>query len=272
MNRRLTDASLNIVDQPSSSDECMVSSESFSVRKKMRKRRRKHSPTDGAAGKKTLPAQIEAISDSHSDEIANVNDSDCSESFIQTAMLSRLHAAANEGATVLQAISDSHLIDLLSGAENDGSYSSPLSNKSEKNMGDFEDEDSPCEDELAQLAVSTHCLAASLKGLRARPMNIGETLPTKSVISKAESVSSSTIKSSATSVSSLAGHTSCVLKPLSGGAGLPLTYRVTDVCKPGNTLLWDLLMDDKIVRSAILLKILHLIFVFLHCRGNWANR
>lgn len=244
MNRRLADSAINVVDQPTSSDECMADSETFALRKKMRKRRRKNSPDTAAVGSKKALA-IDAISDSHSDEIAHVNDSDCSETFIQTTMLSRLHAAANEGPNVLQSISDSHLIDLLSGAENDGSYSSPLSNKSEKNMGDFdEDEDSPCEEELAQLASSTHALAASLKSLRTNTLIIGDSHSSKGVISKAGSVSSSTVKSSATSVSSIAGLTSSTLKPL---AGLPFTYRVTDVCKPGNTLLWDLLMDDKIV-------------------------
>ena len=33
----------------------------------------------------------------------------------------------------------------------DGSYSSRMSNKSEKNMADFDGEDSVCEEELAQL-------------------------------------------------------------------------------------------------------------------------
>lgn len=241
INRRLVDAAINIVDQPTSSDECLGESETFSLRKKMRKRRRKNSPDLGAAIKKAVG--IDAISDSHSDEIAIVNDSDCSDTFIQTSMLNRLHAAANDEKHVLQSIADSHLIDLLSGAENDGSYSSPLSNKSEKNMGDFdEDEDSPCEEELAQLASSTHALAASLKVLQTRPLIIGDSLTSKGAVSKEGSVSSSTIKSSATSVSSVG-----MLKPLADAAGQPFTCRVADVCKPGNTLLWDLLMDDKIV-------------------------
>lgn len=34
----------------------------------------------------------------------------------------------------------------------EGSYSSRMSNKSEKNMGDFDGEDSVCEEELARLA------------------------------------------------------------------------------------------------------------------------
>lgn len=236
-NLRLADASINVIDQPTSSDECMADSETFAMRKKMRKRRRKNSPDISVGNNKVLA--IEAISDSHSDELANVNDSDCSETFIQTTMLSRLHAAANEGSNVLQSISDTRLIDLLSSAENDGSYSSPLSNKSEKNMGDFdEDEDSACEEELA----------ASLKDLRTRPLIMGESQMPRELIAKIGSVSSSTAKSSATSVSSIGGSNSGVLKPMSGAGGLPFTYRVTDVCKPGNTLLWDLLMDDKIVR------------------------
>lgn len=246
MNRRLTDESINGVDQPTSSDECMADSETFALRKKMRKRRRKNSPDIGDGSKKA--EAIDAISDSHSDEITNINDSDSSETFIQATILGRLHAAANDGKNVLQTIADSHLIDLLSGAENDGSYSSPLSNKSEKNMGDFdEDEESPCEEELAQLASSTHALEVSLKKLPTRPLIIGDTQMPKIVV-KTGSVSSSTVKSSATSVSSNTGHTNIILKPITSAAGLPFTYRITDVCKPGNTLLWDLLMDDKIVR------------------------
>lgn len=52
----------------------------------------------------------------------------------------------------------SHILELLSGEEAeaegdaDGSYSSRMSNKSEKNMADFDGEDSVCEEELAQLA------------------------------------------------------------------------------------------------------------------------
>lgn len=117
-------------------------------------------------------------------------------------------------------------------------------------MGDFdEDDESPCDEELAQLASVTHA-AGSLKVLpSSRPLTaLDDQLTWKGVLSKAGSVSSSTVKSSATSVSSNAGHSSCVLNTLTGLA-VPFTYRVTDVCKPGNTLLWDLLMDDKIVSA-----------------------
>lgn len=56
----------------------------------------------------------------------------------------------------LSNLSHSHLLDMLSGGEDEeegGSYSSAMSNKSEKNMADFDGEESPCEDELAQLAA-----------------------------------------------------------------------------------------------------------------------
>lgn len=167
---------------------------------------------------------IETISDgeSHSDEIAGVNDSDCSDTQLQSALLGRLHGDG----PFLGSISDNHLIDLLSGAENDGSYSSPLSNKSEKNMADFEDDDSPCEEELEQLAVSSHCLSLPA---RSRAISISDHF-----------LSKNTAKPDRTSIS---------CKTLNGVLkdGSQMPYRVTEVCQPGNTLLWDLLMDDKIV-------------------------
>lgn len=50
----------------------------------------------------------------------------------------------------------------------DGSYSSRMSNKSEKNMADFDGEDSVCEEELAQLAehvsVYNFCLILAIYG------------------------------------------------------------------------------------------------------------
>lgn len=205
-----------------SSDECMDDTENFVLRKKMRKRRKARMPI-----KKQIQ-NIETISDgeSHSDEIVGVNDSDCSDTQLQSAMLGHLHTDG----PFLGSISDSHLIDLLSGAENDGSYSSPLSNKSEKNMADFEDEDSPCEEELAQLAASSHCLALTP---RTRPISISDHFQTKG--------STSTLKTDRTAVACKVMES--VLKESE-----QLPYRVNEICQPGNTLLWDLLMDDKIVR------------------------
>lgn len=50
--------------------------------------------------------------------------------------------------------------DLLS--EPEGSYSSRMSNKSEKILGDFEGEESNCDDELAQLAARAHHVRVDL--------------------------------------------------------------------------------------------------------------
>lgn len=45
--------------------------------------------------------------------------------------------------------------EMMSGEE--GSYSSRMSNKSEKNMADFDGEESGCDDELVQLAAQVQC-------------------------------------------------------------------------------------------------------------------
>ena len=220
----------------SSSDDC-DDVEKYVLRKKVRKRRKiqRLASSSGPTNKK-LPMETVSEVESHSDDIVGVNDSDCSDSQLQTAILGHLHS--NEG-PFLSTISDSHLIDLLSGAENDGSYSSPLSNKSEKNMADFEDEDSPCEEELAQLTTSSHCLSITP---RTRPLSINEHFHVKN---KSSERNNSSISSSCKSIENNVLH-----KDSSGSGGSlinQLAYRVTDVCQPGNTLLWDLLMDDKIV-------------------------
>ncbi|KAK4884213.1 hypothetical protein RN001_000484 [Aquatica leii] len=87
----------------------------------------------------------------------------------------------------------------------DGSYSSRMSTKSEKNMADFDGEDSVCEEELAQLAehaqLNLHALA-------------NQSSPEKS--------------------------------PTRLDPRLSACFKVDNVCQPGNTLLWDLLQDNKI--------------------------
>lgn len=104
-----------------------------------------------------------------------------------------------------------HMIDMLSGeeAENDGegSYSSRMSNKSEKNMADFDGEDSGCEEELAQLAVQAQLSSQCL---------------------------------------SLSHNQSPEKSPTRLDPRLSATFKIDNVCQPGNTLLWDLLQDNKI--------------------------
>ncbi|KAF7284487.1 hypothetical protein GWI33_022078 [Rhynchophorus ferrugineus] len=108
--------------------------------------------------------------------------------------------------------SGGHILEMLSGEEAEiegdaeGSYSSRMSNKSEKNMADFDGEESGCEEELAQLTenhpnLNLHIIAHT---------------PEKSP-----------------PVRMIDPRLSACFKP-------------DNVCQPGNTLLWDLLQDDKI--------------------------
>lgn len=205
----------------------MDESEKFLLRNRIRKRRK----TRNTPHNKKQTIETISEDESQSDDIVGVNDSDCSDTQLQSAMLGHLHPG--DGSFT---ISDSHLIDLLSGAENDGSYSSPLSNKSEKNMADFEDEESPCEEELAQLAASSHCIALAAAAAasatpRQRPISISDHF-------KNTATKSSERGGSVSSTNKSSGEKDSVHQ---------LPYRMTEVCQPGNTLLWDLLMDDKIV-------------------------
>lgn len=210
------------------------------IREKVRKRRKIRVVYGAAAAKKHLQ-KIEAISDaeSRSDEIVGANDSDCSETQLQSAMLGHLQGDPS----FMGGMSDSHLIDLLSGAENDGSYSSPLSNKSEKNMADFEDEDSPLEEEeLAQLAATSHCLAFSP---RARHLSMNDHFHSAAV--DAAAGGTPLAKTARTTPACKVGMDD-VLKDRNRSP-----YKIAEVCQPGNTLLWDLLMDDKIVSKIMFL-------------------
>lgn len=160
---------VNIIDNSSSEDDLPQSSLNITLhRKKSRKRRKNNS---------NMPLTrlayeiVEAICDGGEDEASSdgddgddgeaelLNDSDdCSDpGQVCSAVLKHLHG---EG-PYIRAIAETHISELLSGAENEGSYSSPMSNKSEKNLGDFDDEDvSPCEEEIVQL-VSSHAQRVS---------------------------------------------------------------------------------------------------------------
>lgn len=190
----------------SSSDDCLDDVGNYPVRRKRRKVR--------AITKKHQ--NIEPISDgeSQSEGVIGINDSDCSDTHIhQSSMLGHPHGHTD--GPFLSAISD-----LLSGAENDG-YSSPLSNKSEKNMADFEDEDEEdevCDEEMEHLAAQ---------------------FASRDIIREHYHVQT---------VAKSNRNASCkVMDKVMKDQKQQLTYRVAEVCQPGNTLLWDLLMDDKIV-------------------------
>ncbi|KAI5706705.1 hypothetical protein M8J75_010579 [Diaphorina citri] len=103
----------------------------------------------------------------------------------------------------------------MSGDEEEGSLSSRMSNKSEKNMADFDGEDSACDDELAQLAATAQfCSQAHMS-------------PQLMYHSRFLHQSSKLAKEMAPILSQ---------------------FNIDSVCKPGKTLLWDLLQDENIVQ------------------------
>jgi ubiquitin carboxyl-terminal hydrolase 34 len=208
-------------NEGTSSDECMMEvNDNLAGRKKFRKKRKK------ILTRKEIQDMVESISDgdSHSDPL--FGGSDCSESHMREEVLERL----NKDESFFRAIADGQLMDFLQAAENDGS-SSPMSNKSEKNMADFDDEESPCEEELAQLTASAHCMPQfSLPRPRSN-INRSSTPSNGKKSHKNSSGGSSNekVKSNSSNVSS---------SPLRSPP---------EICQPGSTLLWDLLQDEKIV-------------------------
>lgn len=202
-----------------------VSENVLKTRKKFRKKRRKI----GQLTRKEIQEMVESISDGDSDCDPLFGGSDCSES-VREDVLERL----NKDESFFRAISENcHLMDYLRSAENDES-SSPISNKSEKNMADFDDEDSPCEEELAQLtATSSHYSTSPRNRIESQhnrsstPNNLQKSH--KNHVKNSGSSGNEKNKSNSSNVSS------------------PMRTRSPDVCQPGNTLLWDLLQDDKIV-------------------------
>lgn len=105
-------------------------------------------------------------------------------------------------------------------SDEEGSYSSRISNKSEKNMADFDGE-SGCEEELAQLAAQ-HLSAIHMQAYH--PHHAHSTMTVRRSVCRAPQtrVARQTV------------------------ARLGTQFNLETVCKPGNTLLWDLLQDDKI--------------------------
>lgn len=290
---------VNIIDNSSSEDDLQQDSINIQMhRKKSRKRRKNNS----------IPLTrlayhiVEAICDGGEDEASSddaedgegeiLNDSDdCSDpGQVPSAVLKHLQG---EG-PYIRAIAETHISELLSGAENDGSYSSPISNKSEKNMADFDDEDvSPCEEELAQL-VSSHAprvahvgmppaFAAAAAAMAAAHTAMSMQKTEANVAAAAAAVAAAAVatgnaqqsllamqqQANAAAAMAKAVTAATVSKQLgnevdvdlnastsgakdsnkTGTSNSPLqpTFKINDVCQPGNTLLWDLLQDDKIV-------------------------
>ncbi|XP_037912392.1 ubiquitin carboxyl-terminal hydrolase puf isoform X3 [Hermetia illucens] len=207
-NRRVSN-----VEAGTSSEEEAIQSDG--ARKKMRKRRKNNNlPLTRLAHE-----LVEAIwgVESPSEGDVGMNDSDCSDTQMQPSVLQPF----------ISAFTDSHVSDLLSGGENDGSYSSPMSNKSEKNMADFDDDESACEEELAQFASRPNCLT-HFTIPRTRPVPA-----TRDSNVQHESESGKSGRNKVIEIVNVKDETHS-------------SFKMSDVCLPGNTLLWDLLQDDKI--------------------------
>lgn len=282
-------------------------SEAFSaMRKKMLRKKRKK--ISGLTRKELQ--EMASVSDvEDSDLAAMLPDSDCSESNLhhQSSVLRHMAGAGvgpgpmagpsgtgpsgsigpvDDVPPFMGSMAEGHLINFLNATENDGSCSSPLSNKSEKNMGDFDDEDSPCEEELVELAARAQCLHQQQFPLP-RPRSLGTGMspqqqpqqrtntpnitltrahhdrlsstmtPSASCSSGGTPTSSSGGKGKLTPTSKTTPPQQIPTKEMlaaaaaaaaAGGLGAPTSpsFRFPDVCQPGNTLLWDLLQDDKI--------------------------
>lgn len=108
------------------------------------------------------------------------------------------------------------LLEDYSGDEN--SMSSRMSNKSDKNMADFDGEDSGCDEELMQLAA---CAQTHLSTQQLNHMAFHSNFQTSKNVHPCTQNITTTISNQ---------------------------FNIENVCKPGSTLLWDLLQDDNIVR------------------------
>ncbi|EDW39044.1 GL13871 [Drosophila persimilis] len=246
-------------------------------------------------GPEDVPSSDDGDADGDGELLADSDD--CSDGtasqLVPSAVLKHLHG---EG-PYIRAIAETNISELLSGGENDGSYSSPMSNKSEKNLADFDDEDvSPCEEELAQL-VNSHAGRVAVAGANCRDVppafaaaaaammvaqsamamqKSGETNVAAAVAAVAaaavatdnaqQSLVATMRQANANAAAAVAAAAANKSKSDSDGDLLEVkqpqqhnsskggtnttsvqpSFKLNDVCLPGNTLLWDLLQDEKI--------------------------
>jgi ubiquitin carboxyl-terminal hydrolase 34 len=123
-----------------SSDEECIDTSQMKHGKKLRKRRKKINIDK--LTRKQIQEMVENISDGDSECEPLFGGSDCSDPARDADVLDHLQ----KDESFFRAISENcHLMDYLRSEVNDES-SSPMSNKSEKNMADFDDEESPCEE------------------------------------------------------------------------------------------------------------------------------
>lgn len=233
---------------PSSSEEGCddpMMAESYRRLKKIRKRRKMRSDLT-----KSQLRDIDALSNGDSDEAIETSDSE--NLALEEALEAGMHGSAafeSLNRNRIQRIKRLDLQnDMLSGGENDGSYSSPLSQKSGKNMADFDDDESPCEEELAQLTATTHCPTSFTTP---RTLNMNEIIVFgASAVTVYNDSAASTKAPPATPKSHR--HSSNVksnanTESRSNVKTTSTQMTLNEISQPANILLWDLLMDDKIV-------------------------
>lgn len=301
---------VNIIDNTSSEEELQSRAAlELQLHRKKTSNKRRRSKASNKQQQQLLPHELVEIWDGAEDVPSSEDgdadgdgellaDSDeCSDGaghqLVPAAVLKHLHG---EG-PYIRAIAETNISELLSGAENDGSYSSPMSNKSEKNLADFDDEDvSPCEEELAQL-VNSHAgrvaapncrdvapaFAAAAAALMAAQSAMamqksGETnvaVAAAAVAAAAVATGNAqqslvAMRQQANAAAAVAAVAAAKAKSDSDGDLLEVSnkqqnspkststsssnnqpsFKLNDVCQPGNTLLWDLLQDDKIVSAS----------------------
>ncbi|KAL5285273.1 USP34 family protein [Megaselia abdita] len=200
-------------DEEDDDEEDMAEAQSSLISKNKKVRKRRNNERMFGVGKINAEMADVLWGDSHSDGEA-INDSDDQ---VHNSVMKHLPV---EGPYV-RLLTNSAITDFLNEQDNDnGSYSSPMSNKSEKNMADFDDDDSPCEEEIAQLVESSGIIpkySAAFNALREKHNHERK--------EKEQDLSTGATK----------------VDP----NGFPI-FRVSEVCQPGKTLLWDLLQDNKI--------------------------
>ncbi|KAG1678108.1 Ubiquitin carboxyl-terminal hydrolase 34 [Nymphon striatum] len=111
--------------------------------------------------------------------------------------------------------------DILSPDDGRSCNSSKLSNKSEKNMADFdgEEDDSGCDEELVHLAAQGHL----------GPHHMQQHLANMNINSSVYGIHHNKLTHQRSSQREYSHH-----------------FDIATVCEPGHTLLWDILQDDKI--------------------------
>ncbi|XP_015123639.1 ubiquitin carboxyl-terminal hydrolase 34 [Diachasma alloeum] len=201
----------------------------------------RNAPKNQADKYMSLVSHPESVDSSHDDE-----DSDNVTASIVVGTVDGTGAVISELAGLVHATGQqflpSGLDEMLSDEE--GSYSSRISNKSEKNMADFDGEESGCEEELAQLAAR-HLTAIQMQAYHSHShqshhphhphahhhhSQLGQI---RRSVFRPPQVRRRALRQQQRSMSSRHAQ-----------------FNLETVCKPGNTLLWDLLQDDKIGQLA----------------------